>query len=174
MSQLPARQVRDAIETRLLGGALRGVELVQHKLEGLDDPDAPLRIVTKSRARAFAQPVGKSLVIQPPFIPRLSQFATLPARQTPLLIADSLSQRVNLSIVLPRGASLETRLGPIEVRDGERTVIVADKSQVGKFTLERRVSIPAGRVQARDYSKFLEFTRNADEAISGSVRIRVK
>jgi hypothetical protein len=29
-------------------------------------------------------------------------------------------------------------------------------------------------VQARDYSKFLEFTRNADEAISGSVRIRVK
>jgi hypothetical protein len=126
MSQLPARQVRDAIETRLLGGALRGVELVQHKLEGLDDPDAPLRIVTKSRARAFAQPVGKTLVIQPPFIPRLSQFATLPARQTPLLIADSLSQRVNLSIVLPRGASLETRLGPIEVRDGESTVIVAD------------------------------------------------
>jgi cellulose synthase operon protein C len=174
MSQLPARQIRDAIETRLLGGALRGVELVQHKLEGLDDPDAPLRIVTKSRARAFAQPVGKTLVIQPPFIPRLSQFATLPARQTPLLIADSLSQRVSLSIVLPKGASLETRLGPVEVRDGERTVIVTDKSHPGKFTLERRVSIPAGRVQTRDYPKFLEFTRNADEAISGSVRIRVR
>jgi hypothetical protein len=29
-------------------------------------------------------------------------------------------------------------------------------------------------VQTRDYAKFLEFTRNADEAISGSVRIRVK
>src|SRR5688572_29311739 len=86
LSQLPARQIRDAIETRLLGGSLRGVELVKHELEGLDNPDAPIRIVTRSKARAFAQPVGKTLVVQPPFIPRLSQFATLPTRQTPLLI----------------------------------------------------------------------------------------
>jgi cellulose synthase operon protein C len=174
LSQLPARQIRDAIETRLLGGALRGVELVSHKLEGLDDPDSPIRIVTKSRARAFAQPVGKTLVVQPPFIPRLSQYATLPARQTPLLIADSLSQRVKLAIELPQGASLESRLGPLEVQDGERRVSVADKSAAGKITLERRISIPAGRVQTRDYAKFLEFTRNADEAIAGSVRIRVR
>jgi tetratricopeptide (TPR) repeat protein len=174
LSQLPERQIRDAIETRLLGSSLRGIELVKHQLEGLDDPDAPIRIVTRSRARAFAQPVGRTLVVQPPFIPRLGQFATLPARQTPLLIADSLSQRVKLSIVLPPGASLESRLGPVEVRDGERAVVVADKTASGKITLERRISIPAGRVQTRDYPKFLEFTRNADEAISGSVRIRVK
>jgi tetratricopeptide (TPR) repeat protein len=174
LSQLPARQIRDAIETRLLGGSLRGVELVQHELDGLDNPDAPIRIVTRSKARSFAQPVGKTLVVQPPFIPRLSQFATLPARQTPLLIADSLSQRVKLAIELPPGAALETRLGPAEVRDGERAVLVADKSAGGKVTLERRVSIPAGRVQTRDYPRFLEFTRNADEAIAASVRIRVK
>jgi hypothetical protein len=174
LSQLPARQIRDAIETRLLGGALRGVELVSHKIEGLDDPDSPMRIVTKSRTRAFAQPVGSTLVIQPPFIPRLSQFATLPSRQTPLLIVDALSQRTKLSIELPAGASLDTRLGALEIKDGERQVVVADKSQPGKIVLERRVSIPAGRVQTRDYAKFLEFTRNADEAISGSVRVRVK
>jgi len=174
LSQLPARQIRDAIETRLLGGALRGVELVNHTVQGLDDPDAPVRIVTKSRARAFAQPVGKTLVVQPPFIPRLSQYATLPARQTPLLIADSLSQRVKLTIELPQGATLESRVGALEVRDAERAVIVADKAVAGKITLERRVSIPAGRVQIRDYPKFLDFTRHADEAISGSVRIRVR
>jgi tetratricopeptide (TPR) repeat protein len=174
LSQLPARQIRDAIETRLLGGALRGVELLSHKIEGLDDPDSPMRIVTKSRSRAFAQPVGSTLVIQPPFIPRLSQFATLPSRQTPLLIADALSQRTRLAIELPAGASLDTRLGSLEIQDGERRVVVADKSQPGKIVLERRVSIPAGRVQTRDYAKFLEFTRSADEAISGSVRVRVK
>jgi hypothetical protein len=174
LSQLPGRQIRDAIETRLLGGALRGVELVKHKVEGLDDPDAPIRIVTKSRARAFAQPVGKTLVVQPPFVPRMSQYATLPARQTPLLIADSLSQRVKLTIELPRGAALETRLGPAEVRDGERSVVIADKAAGGTITLERRVSIPAGRVQTRDYPKFLDFTRQADEAIAGSVRVRVR
>ncbi|HEX6274715.1 MAG TPA: hypothetical protein VFZ53_16855 [Polyangiaceae bacterium] len=174
LSQLPVRQIRDAIETRLLGGALRGVELVNHRVEGLDDPDAPIRIVTKSRARAFAQPVGKTLVVQPPFVPRLGQYATLPARQTPLLIADSLSQRVKLTIKLPEGASLETRLGATEVRDGERAVVVADKSAGQSITLERRVSIPAGRVQTRDYAKFLDFTRQADEAISGSVRVRVR
>jgi tetratricopeptide (TPR) repeat protein len=174
LSQLPTRQIRDAIETRLLGGALRGVELVNHRVEGLDDPDAPIRIVTKSRARAFAQPVGKTLVVQPPFVPRLGQYATLPARQTPLLIADSLSQRVKLTIKLPPGATLETRVGPAEVRDGERAVVIADSHAGQAITLERRVSIPAGRVQTKDYAKFLDFTRQADEAISGSVRIRVR
>ena len=76
--------------------------------------------------------------------------------------------------MLPQGASLDSRLGPLDVRDGERRVNVADASLAGKIVLERKVAIPAGRVQTRDYAKFLEFTRSADEAISSSVRIRVK
>lgn len=173
-TELPAPQIRDAIESRLLGPSLRGVELLKHEVRGIEDPDAPIVIITKSKVRSFAQPIGSTLVIQPPFGPRLSSFATLPARQTPLLIVDAMSQRLKLEIVLPKGAGPQGALAKGEIRDGERTVVLSDSAAAGKLVLERRVSLPAGRVQTNEYPKFLAFTRRADDALSGSVRVQLR
>src|SRR6185369_2804619 len=113
LTQLPERQIRDAIEGRLLGTALRGVELLEYHIEGINDPDAPIRIVIKSKARSFAQQIGSTLMIQPPgFTPRLGQFATLPTRQTPLLMVESVAQDVRIAVELPAGASVEAVAPP--------------------------------------------------------------
>lgn len=174
LSQLPERQIRDALEGRLLGAALRGVELLDYHIEGVADPDAPIRIVTKSRARSFGQVVGGILLVAPPnFTPRLSQFATLPARQTPLLIVESVSQDVRIAVTLPPGASVQTHVAPTKLANGERRVEVDDNVQGQTLTFERHVSLPAGRIQTTDYPSFLEFTRQADEALAGSIRVRV-
>jgi len=173
LSQLPERQIRDAIEGRLLGGALRGVDLVEYRLEGVNDPDAPIRIVTRSRARAFAQLIGSTLMIQPPgFTPRLGQFATLPTRQTPLLMVESISQDVRLTVELPEGTSIETTFAPQHLANGERKVSVDDSAKGRTLVFERHVSLPAGRIQPQDYGAFLEFTRRSDEALASSVRVR--
>jgi tetratricopeptide (TPR) repeat protein len=175
LTQLAERQIRDAIETRLLGGALRGVELLKYSVEGVTDPDAPIRINTSSRVRAFAQSVGGSLVIQPPgFGPRLSQFATLPARQTPLLIVESVAQSIKLTIELPQGASAQATLPPQLIENGERRVQVKDSAAGKTLVLERSVSLPAGRVQPNEYAAFLDFTRRADEALTGSLRVKLR
>lgn len=173
LTQMPERQIRDAIETRLLGGALRGVELTKYTITGVEDPDAPIKISTTSRVRAFAQRVGGTLVVQPPsFGPRLSQFATLPARQTPIVMVESVSQTLHLSIELPAGASVQTALAPQRVENGERRVEVADTAAGNTLVLERRVSLPAGRVQPGEYAAFLDFARRADEALAGSLRVK--
>jgi cellulose synthase operon protein C len=173
LTQMPDRQVRDAIETRLLGSALRGVELTKYEITGVENPDAPIQISTTSRVRAFAQRVGGTLVVQPPnFGPRLSQFATLPARQTPLVMVDSVSQSLRLSIELPAGASVQTALAPQRVENAERRVEVADTARGTSLVLERRVSLPAGRVQPSEYAAFLDFARRSDEAISASLRVK--
>jgi tetratricopeptide (TPR) repeat protein len=175
LTQIAERQIRDAIETRLLGGALRGVELEKYDIAGVSDPDAPIRITSTSRVRAFAQPVGGTLVIQPPaFGPRLSQFATLPVRQTPLLLVESVAQDVKLSIELPPGASVVATAPPQRIVDGERVVDLKDSASGKALVLERRVSLPAGRVQPNEYAAFLDFTRRADEALSGSVRVKLR
>jgi cellulose synthase operon protein C len=175
LTELPERQIRDAIESRLLGGPLRGVELASYVIEGVSDPDAPIRIKTKSRTRAFAQAVGGVLIIQPPaFGPRLSQLATLAARQTPLIIVDSSSQSVKLEVSLPRGAKLEAAPSPRHFEDGERRVDVLDRASGGDLVLERRVMLPAGRVQPGAYPSFLEFTRRSDEATTSSFRVRLR
>jgi hypothetical protein len=173
LSQLPERQIRDAIEGRLLGPALRGVELLEHRIEGVNDPDAPIRIITRSRARSFAQAVGSTLIIAPPgFTPRLSQFATLPTRQTPLLMVESVSQDVKLSVELPAGTSVQSSVTPKKLANGERLVEVGDSVKGQTLLFERHVTLPAGRIQPSDYPAFLEFTREADEALSGSVRVK--
>jgi hypothetical protein len=173
LSQLPERQIRDAIESRLLGAALRGVELLEYHIEGVNDPDAPIRIITRSRARSFAQTVGSTLMIAPPgFTPRLSQFATLPTRQTPLLMVESVSQEVRLAVELPPGTSVQSALLPKKLANGERRVELADSAKGQTLVFERHVSLPAGRIQPSEYPAFLEFTREADEALSGSVRVK--
>jgi tetratricopeptide (TPR) repeat protein len=173
LTQMPERQIRDAIETRLLGSALRGVELKKYEITGVDDPDAPIRISTTSRVRAFAQRIGGTLVLQPPnFGPRLSQFATLPARQTPIVLVESVSQSLRLSIELPAGASVQAAPAPQRIENGERRVEVADSGGGGTLVLDRRITLPAGRVQPGEYAAFLDFVRRADEVLAGSLRVK--
>ncbi len=175
LSQLPERQIRDAIETRLLGGPLRGAELLDYHIDGVADPDAPIRITTHSKSRTFAQAVGGVLIIQPPgFGPRLGQMATLATRQTPLIVVDSISQSVKLTLQLPKGAALETAPKQRHITNAERRVDVLDAAKGSTLVLDRRVSLPAGRVQPAAYPAFLEFTRRADEATSGSFRVRLR
>lgn len=173
LAQLPERQIRDAIEARLLGSALRGVQLINYHIDGVNDPDAPIRIVTHSRVRSFAQRIGATLIITPPgFTPRLAHFATLPARQTPLIIVEAISQDMRITVELPPGTTVEPPGGPARFADGERQVEVDDTARENTFVFERHVRIPAGRVQPNAYPQFLEFTRQADEAMAGSVRVR--
>jgi len=49
---------------------------------------------------------------------------------------------------------------------------VNDAAQGKTLVFERHVSLPAGRIQPQDYPAFLEFTRRADEALAGSVRVK--
>jgi tetratricopeptide (TPR) repeat protein len=173
LAQMPERQIRDAIEGRLLGSALRGVELLEYHIEGVNDPDAPLRILTKSRARSFAQIVGGTLLLSAPgFTPRLGQFATLPVRQTPLLMVESIAQDVKLTVELPPGSTVQSSVTPSKLANGERHVEVDDAVHGQAVVFERHLSLPAGRIQPNEYAAFLEFTRQADEALAASVRVR--
>jgi tetratricopeptide (TPR) repeat protein len=178
IAQLPEQQLRDVIESRLLGRALRGARLVSHTLRHRDDLDSPLLIETRVEVSAFAQPSGGVLVFSPPFAPRISQLATLPARHTPLLIGEATHQEVRLRITLPKGAEVVSGVVPAEHTDGDRRVTIADRVETAKdgkkvLILDRTIDVPAGRIQPAEYPKFLAFARRADDALAASVRIRL-
>jgi hypothetical protein len=143
-----------------------------------DDLDSPLLIETRVEVSAFAQPSGGVLVLSPPFAPRISQLATLPARHTPLLIGEATHQEVRLRITLPKGAEVESGVVPAEHTDGDRRVTIADRVETAKdgkkvLILDRTIDVPAGRIQPAEYPKFLAFARRADDALAASVRIRL-
>ena len=58
-------------------------------------------------------------------------------------------------------------------RPGERRIQLKDRLDRDHLILERRVVLPAGRVQVADYPRFLSFARSADDALSASIRVRL-
>ncbi|MCC6216376.1 MAG: hypothetical protein IT376_16060 [Polyangiaceae bacterium] len=170
LSQLPEGQVGDVLESRLLGRSLRGARLTRHEILHLDDLDRPLVIRMYAEVASFARPEGGGLVFAPPFVPRLSQLATLPERQTPLLLTDSTEQRVVVRVTLPPGARARVAARR-ELAHGGMKVVVADRLEGGRLVLDRSVRLAAGRIQPGEYEGFLEFTRAADAALEALVHV---
>jgi tetratricopeptide (TPR) repeat protein len=173
LAEMPAQQVRDVIETRLVGHALRGARLEKYDILHIDDPDQPLVIRTRSRVPSFAQVAGSVLLIAPPFAPRIGQLAALPARQTPLLVVDSTEQQIVLKLRFPKGATLAAPVAAREIADGEYKVVIRDRQEGSDIILDRRIVLPSGRIQVDAYPGFLRFARTADDSLSASVRVRL-
>jgi len=172
-SQLPEAQLRDLIESKLLGRALRGARLRTHAVKNLDDLDQPLLLEMRADMNGFALLGSGELSIAPPFSPRVAQLATLPARQTPLLIGEATHQEVRLTVELPAGAALRDVLAGSTLKDGDRSVKISDHLEGNALVLERVLDIPAGRVMPDGYASFLEFARRADAALSRELRVRI-
>ena len=85
-------------------------------------------------------------VIEPPLMPRLTRLASLPERQTPLLIREAMHQSARLTIraLRPGRASGAAQVG--SVVEGEYRVVANDRVKGDTLVLDREVSIAAGRV----------------------------
>ena len=165
LTQVPDGRLHEIIESRLLGQALPGAELLDFAIEGQKDLDAPLVVEMQAGVGHFAEVDAERSVIEPPLMPRLTRLATLPERQTPLLIRESMHQSARLEIALRPGTSVwGTRQGKVE--SGEYSVSARDSVQGDVLVLDREVSIAAGRVSPADYGRFLRFTREAEELLS--------
>jgi hypothetical protein len=173
LSQVPAAQLRDLIESRLLGQSLRGARLLDYKIDNRDNLDQPLILRMSAAMPGFAQVEGRALTIIPPFAPRISAIARLPERQTPLLLGSATHQTLELAIELPPGSTLETPLAAAKIVDQDRVVTLADRAASGGLVLVRDIDMPTGRVQPRDYPAFVAFARRADDALARSIRIRL-
>jgi tetratricopeptide (TPR) repeat protein len=165
LTQVPEGRLHEIIESRLLGQALPGAELLDFRVEGQDDLDAPLVVEMVAGVRNFAEVDAQRSVIEPPLMPRLTRLATLPERQTPLLIRESMHQSARLEIALEPGTQVwGTRQGTVE--SGEYSVVARDAVEGDVLVIDREVSIAAGRVSPADYGRFQRFTREAEELLS--------
>ena len=170
LAKLPESRLPDVLQS-LVGRALSGARLLRHTVEQLDELDSPLSIRMSIEVPNFAHAVGGSLVITPPFVWRVGTLATLPSRQTPLLVSSATHQKTHLSIQLPPGAKLASTLAKGKLANGDRYVRVEDSLKGQVLVLERVVHFPAGRVQPNEYPDFVQFARQADDAQARSIRL---
>jgi hypothetical protein len=73
---------------------------------------------------------------------------------------------------LPKSATLDG-LAPAVIEDGARRVEIHDSVKNGVLRVERSIDIPAGRTQPADYPRFSRFARQADDALSRTLQVRL-
>jgi len=177
LENLPDARLKDTIEARLLPQSLPGARLRDVEIKNLEDLDKPLILAMTLEQSTFARPRGNELVLAPPFSISLGKLASLPKRQTPLYLGEAVATRVavDLTVILPEGASLVGALEPTTVENDGRKVTVEDRLDApGKLTIARVVDLPAGRVQPEQYAAFAEFATKGDAAIHRPIVIRVR
>lgn len=173
LTEVGGGRTKDVIETQILAKNLKGALLRDHEVRFLDDLDVPMVIHMDAEVARFALNMGdRVLSFEPPFAPRLSQFATLATRQTPFLMRTDQDWRVELTIQLPAGARVSA-VSPSELAFGNMTVSVKDRVEGGRLFLDRRVRVPAGRVSPEDYAQFVRFTRDADAALGREIKVQL-
>ncbi|MRG92888.1 hypothetical protein [Polyangium spumosum] len=175
LESLPDAQRDEAIETKLIGQALPGARLRSLDIKNASDLDAPLVLVMDLEMNDFARVRTGDMVVSPPFALRLSPFAALPSRETPLYISEqsSVFSNVRLRVKLPEGARVTSQLAAASTQDGGRTATVSDRVDRDTLVFERAINIPAGRVQPDAYGTFQSFVREAEAALHRDIVISV-
>lgn len=162
----------ELVETKLLASNLPGARLVKLTVDNKDDLASPLVLRMKAEVPQLARPQGGKLVLRSVFPLGIGQVATLPERQTPLLLASASHVELRFEVLVPESLALPGSLPAGEVRDGDRSVVVKDLVEGRSVILARVVDVPAGRVlPGAEYARFLAFTRRADEMLEREVAI---
>jgi cellulose synthase operon protein C len=172
LERIPEAQLSDFTETRLLGASLPGARVRQVTVENKAELDKPLVLKTKAEVPQFARETSGGLALKPLFPVHLIQLATLPVRQTPMLIGTSSHLEVNVEVVVPDTMRMPASLPTGEVRSGERFVRVSDSVKGHAIFLNRLVDIPAGRVAVgAEYTEFQQFVEQGDRLFEGEALI---
>jgi hypothetical protein len=161
------------VETRLLANNIPGARLKDLRMENKEDLNAPLVLRMKADVPQLARSMGDGkLLIKQLFAVDIAQIASLPQRQTPLLLGSSSHVDVSFQIVTPTTMRLPASLPGGEIRDGDRSVVVKDSVEGNAIRLVRTVDIPAGRVQPGvEYARFVAFTQAADQLLAREIAI---
>lgn len=160
------------VETRILASNVPGARLRDLKIENKDDLAAPLVLRMKADVPQLARTVGNKLILKRLFPVDIAQIASLPQRQTPLLLGTSSHVEVKFQIQVPTTMTLPPNLPGGKLQDVDRSVIVKDTVEGNAITLVRVVDIPAGRVQpGAEYAKFIAFTQGADQLLEREIAI---
>lgn len=172
LDRIAQGQLRDFAETRLVGRNFSGARVKEVTIEDKDDLDKPVTLRIKADAPEVVRRTPSGGVVKPVFPLKLGQLATLPERETPLLLGSSTHAEVRFRVVLPEGWRMPADLPPGDVKDGEHVVTVRDRVEGHAISLDRTVEVPAGRVQpGADYAKFLQFTRDGDALLEREIAV---
>lgn len=172
LDKVPEAQLHDFVEQRLLGRNLPGARVRDFRIENREELGAPIVMRVAAEVPQLGRQEEHGIVLSPLFAVHLTQLATLPERQTPLLLGSSSHVEVRFEVLVPESMRLPANLPNAEARDRDRVVEIKDTNHGRSLLLDRIVDMPAGRVQpGAEYASFRRFVEEADRLLEREVLI---
>ncbi|MBI2897130.1 MAG: DUF3857 domain-containing protein [Deltaproteobacteria bacterium] len=174
LRQIPTAELRQKFEQVYLGRVVEGAELLDLAVDGATDPQAPLVLRYRWRARSVARRVGQRMLLRALYATLLSpELARSPLRSLPMVVDDVVDLHVDARISLPAGFELEPTLPDVSVdgwfgRFHSRVFAAAP----GEARLERSIYVSPARIAADRYPIFAGFCRAADQAQLAEIPLR--
>lgn len=171
LDRVPPAELRRAFEMGFSGRVFPNSALRDLRIEGREDPEAPLVLRYAVEASSYARRSGDAWLVRAPFpFDAASTYATLPARQTTQAV-DGEAQDLRIRVRAARGTP--QAIAPVEVR-GARGLAYVRRSAVrdGTLIVERRVRVPQMLVSAAEYPDFAARCRQISEAEQHEIVVR--
>ncbi|MBK6465307.1 MAG: hypothetical protein IPF92_30535 [Myxococcales bacterium] len=170
--KVPEGKRLDFVESRLLARNLPGARVRDVQLENMTHLGEPLVMKVKAEVTQLVRSEGAGFALKSLFPLHLAQLATLPTRQTPLLLGASSHFELDFQIVVPASVRMPAELPGGTLRDGERVVMVKDAVEGHSLRLVRVIDIPAARVQpGAEYAGFVAFVQKADALVEREIAL---
>ena len=156
-----------------MSGSFPGVSNLSLELDGLDDPDAPLRMAYAFSSQGLLRTDADGLVWQGRIMERpfAGWYAASPTREDPLLVSIPLYEDLTIRWHAPDGMRW--------LAEGEEVFVAADATQFSRtmrpagteLWMHRRTELPLQRVSALDYPGFAAVLHAMEDSAEQRVRL---
>lgn len=177
LEQIPRAELERRFEQDYVSRLFPGATLVSLEITGREQHHPDLTLRYSVDVGSFGRPIEHGIALPPLLTTELSAtFARTATRKTAELIAGSVHNVLTARIKLPARATLPALPEPavLSVALSERpTFQQRHEAKNGVLSVTRSLTLPAMRVQPRQYPAFAEFCRRVDQAEAHELVVRL-
>lgn len=172
MAEVPPDRL-DAAYSSFVGNHFPGARVISTKTEGLDGLDSAVVMSFAFAGGEYGRrvPTGFALPLVQQKLDVLSEFASLPVRQYPLLFDAQEFRRDRTTIHIPEGLETSALPAPVLRETAFGRYSLSTRIEGGTVVVERTVSLPPRRVEVDEYAELRRFAQEIDDAERGEIEL---
>ena len=175
LDEVPEAQLEARFEESYVARILPGAALKQLKIEGRNDPEAPLVLAFEFHVDQLGHRVGNEQRIGGMFTSALSPSLARDAeRSVEQLVAMSLATDLHVHLKTPKGARIVSMPASAQLGYGGLATFISNaKPESDGITVSRSLRVPVLRVTPAAYPSFSAFCRAVDLAEAGEISVQM-
>jgi len=172
MSEIPPDR-KDTAYRSFVGNYFAGAQVISAKVDGLEETEGAVTLTFAFTGGGFARrlPAGFAVPVVAQKLDLLSEYASLPSRQYPLLLDAQEFRRDRVRVRIPEGLRVTGLPSPTERDSGYGRYGLSATVDGDRLLLERTVAIPPRRVEVAEYPDLRRFLQEIDDAERAEVEL---